>query len=82
MIASRVAPGGTLLMSGIWEKEQVQNVLEAYEAEGLVVDGGRAAVCCRWRRLGAYRGKGAGDSIVTHNFESERRHQGTAATWL
>ena len=56
LIASRVAPGGTLLMSGIWEKEQVQNVLEAYEAEGLVVDVAGGAV--------QYAADGAGWALI------------------
>ena len=31
LIASRVAPGGTLLLSGIWREEQAARVLAAYE---------------------------------------------------
>ena len=34
LIAARVAPGGTLLMSGIWGEEQAQRVQATYEAKG------------------------------------------------
>ena len=34
VIASRVAPGGTLLMSGIWGEEQAERVQSAYAAKG------------------------------------------------
>ena len=34
VIAARVAPGGTLLMSGIWGEEQAERVQAAYAAKG------------------------------------------------
>jgi ribosomal protein L11 methyltransferase len=35
LLASRVAPGGHLLMSGIWEGAQVERVIDAFSRQGL-----------------------------------------------
>jgi len=34
LIAARVAPGGTMLLSGIWGEEQVERVVDAYSGKG------------------------------------------------
>ena len=34
LLASRVAPGGHLLMSGIWEGAQVERVIDAFSSKG------------------------------------------------
>ena len=34
LLTARVAPGGTIIMSGVWGEDQVAKVLTAYKAHG------------------------------------------------